>query len=309
MASVISPKDINKTSLPSLPQSLFLTPITEQEIIMQLNILNPNKSSAVNDIPIKFIKFSTSVIAPILTSLYNSCLTEGNFPQVLIVGLITRIYKKGNKKTLLSTFSKILEKCIYFRLSSFLSDHHLITGSQYGFRPGVSTSDAISDLHNEILSHLDQKNNVCCTFLDLANAFDTVDHSDLLKKLSCYGIRVIALQLIESFLDNRKQCTVVKNVCSLSQNVTCSVPQGSTLDPLLFIIYINDLVQSKNFKVNLFADDIVLVMSHKSTEKLQNQVIYEMNLVGKWMNANKLTINYSKSNFMLFTNKKKKKQI
>ena len=145
---------------------------------------------------------------------------------------------------------------------------------------------------------------MCCTFLDLAKAFDTVDHSVLLKKLSCYGIRGIALQLIESFLHNRKRYTVVENVCLSSQNVTCGVPQWSTLGPLLLIIYINDLVQTRNFKVNLFADDTVLVMSHKSIEKMQNQVNYEMNQVGKWMNANKLTINYS--NFMLFTNKKKK---
>ena len=157
---------------------------------------------------------------------------RGQFSHVLKVAQITPIYKKGNKKTcsnyrpisLLSTFSKILEKCIYFRLSSFLSDHCLITDSQYGFRPGISTSDAILDLHNEILSNLDQKNNMCCTCLNLAKVSDTVDHSVLLKKLPCYGIRGIALQLIESFLDNRKQYTVVKNVCSLSQNVICGVP-------------------------------------------------------------------------------------
>ena len=233
---------------------------------------------------------------------------------MLKVTQITPIYKKRNKKTcsnyqtisLLSTFSKILEKCFYFRLSSFLSYYHLITDSQYGFRPGVSTSDAISDLRNEILSNLDQKNNVCCTFLDLAKGFHAVDHSIPLKKLPCYGIIGIALQLIESFLDNRKQYIVVKNVCSSSQNVTCGVPQGSTLAPLLFIIYINDLVQTANFEVTLFADDTSLVMSHKSIEKLQNQVNYEINQVGKWMNANKLTISYSKSNFMLFINKKKK---
>ena len=146
---------------------------------------------------------------------------------------------------------------------------------------------------------------MCCTFLILAKAFDTVNHSVFQKKLSCYDIRGIALQLIESFLDNRKQYTVVKNVCSLSQNVTCGVPQGSTLGPLLFIIYINDLVQTTNFKVNLFVDDTLLIMLHKSIKKMQKQVNYKINQVGKWMNANKLTINYSKSNFMLFTNKKK----
>ena len=117
-------------------------------------------------------------------------------------------------------------------------------------------------------------------------AIDTVNHSVLLKKLPSYGSREIALQLIEGFLDDRKQYTVVKNVCSLSYNVTCGVPEGSTLGRLLFLININDLVQTTNFKVNLFADDTVLVMSNKSKEKLQNQVNYEMKME-RWMNANK----------------------
>ena len=227
MASEIPPEDTTKNSLPSLAQSLFLSLITEQEVIMQLNILNPNKSTAINNIPIKFVKLFLCMIAPILTCLYNRCLTEGNFLQIPKVAQITPIYKKGNKKlcsdyrpiSLLSAFSKMLEKCIYSRLTSFLSDHHLITDSQYGFRPGVSTSDCLSDLHNEILSNLDQKNNVGCIFLDLAKAFDTVHHSILLKKLPCYSIRGIALQLIESFLHDRRQYTVVKNVCSSFHNV------------------------------------------------------------------------------------------
>ena len=152
---------------------------------------------------------------------------------------------------------------------------------------------------------------MCCTVLDLVKAIDTVNHSVLLKKLPSYGSREIAFQLIKGFLDDRKQYTVVKNVCtilmsfmvdswealstsssvvknvcSLSYNVTCGVPEGSTLGRLLFLININDLVQTTNFKVNLFADDTVLVMSNKSKEKLQNQVNYEMKME-RWMNANK----------------------
>ena len=85
-------------------------------------------------------------------------------------------------------------------------DNQLITNSQYGFRTGLSTSHATSDLHNEILSGLDEKLNVCCIFLDLAKAFDIVDHKILLQKLNCYGIRGVSFQLIQSFLTNRKQC-------------------------------------------------------------------------------------------------------
>ena len=75
-------------------------------------------------------------------------------------------------------------------------DNQLITNSQYGFRTRLSTFHAISDLHNEILSGLDEKLNVCCSFLDLAKAFDTVDHKILSQKLNCYGIRGVSLQLI-----------------------------------------------------------------------------------------------------------------
>ena len=101
----------------------------------------------------------------------------------------------------------------------------------------------------------------CAIFLDLAKAFDTVDYVVLLQKLLTYGIRGIALDLFESYLNNRKHCTVVHGVSSGVENVTCGVPQGSTLGPLLFLLYMNDLPLNTNSKVNLFADDTNLIMS------------------------------------------------
>ena len=305
----------NNILLPSsVPYSLFLKPITEQEISIQRGALNQNKSTPINGIPIKFIKLTAGVITPILTSLYNKCLLEGIFPNILKTAHITPVYKKGSKNScsnyrpisLLSSFSKIFEKCIHTRLYSYLIDHQLITNSQYGFRTGLSTSHAISDLHNEILSGLDEKLNVCCIFLDLAKAFDTVDHKILLQKLNCYGIRGVSFQLIQSFLTNRKQCTVINGICSDMRLVTCGVPQGSTLGPLLFLLYINDLPEHTNFTVKLYADDTALIMKHNNAVKMQENVNSAIKHIEKWMEANKLTINYTKSEYMIITNKKLK---
>ena len=136
----------------------------------------------------------------------------------------------------------------------------LITNSQYGFRTELSKSPAISNLHNEILTGLDKKLNVCCIFLDLAKAFDTVDYKILFQKINCYGIRGVSFQLIESFLPNRKQCMVVNGICSDMRLVTRGVPQGSTLGPLLFFLYITNLPENTNFAVILYADDTALII-------------------------------------------------
>ena len=169
---------------------------------------------------------------------------------------------------------------------------------------GLSTSHAISDLHNEILSGIDEKLNVCCIFLDLVKAFDTVDHKILSQKLNCYGIRGVSFQLIQTFLTNRKQCTVVNGMCSDMRLVTCEVPQASTLGPLLFLLYINDLPENTNFAVKLYADDTVLIMKHNNAVKLQENVNSAIKHIEKWMEANKLTINYTKSEHIIITNKK-----
>ena len=115
-------------------------------------------------------------------------------------------------------------------------DNQLITNFQYSFRTRLSTFHAISDLHNKIFSGLDEKLNDCCIFVDLAKAFDTVDHKILLQKLNCYGVRNVSFQLIQSFLTNQKQCMVANGICSDVHLVTCGVPHGSTPGPLLFLL-------------------------------------------------------------------------
>ena len=110
----------------------------------------------------------------------------------------------------------------------------------------------------------------------------------------------IPFKLMQSYLSNRKQCTVINKVKSSSHGVTHGVPQGSTL----FLIYINDLPKVSNLKVRLFADDAILTLSNKDEKNLQHIMNDQLTKIDDWMKINQLTINYKKTNFMIFTKKK-----
>ena len=138
-------------------------------------------------------------------------------------------------------------------------------------------------------------------FIDLSKAFDTVDHEILLKKLENYGFRGIPLQLIQSYLTDRRQYTLVNGTKSDLNKVKCGVPQGSTLDPLLFLIYVNDLPCISNFTTKLFAKNTVLTMTNPCITTLQYDVNKELTKIDKWMRLNKLSLNYNKSKYMLIT--------
>ena len=187
----------------------------------------------------------------------------------------------------------------------FISDKKkLLNPQQYGFRPNCSTSIALKDICNELLHNL-EKNKISCTvFLDLAKAFNTIDHTILIKKLKQNEIRGTPLKLLKNYLHNRKQQTLYQGTLSDYKTITCDVPQRSTLGPLLFLNCINDIPLHKNFKVRLLADDTNLTLAEKSVSILQNLVNLEMCEIDHWIHANKLSINSTKSQYMLVTNKK-----
>ena len=136
-----------------------------------------------------------------------------------------------------SPFSKIFEKYLHKQISAYLLKDKLIAPHEYGFREGYSTSLALATIHNEIISNIDDKKITCTIFVNLAKAFDTVDHFILINKLSQYGIRGSPLEVLKSYLSNRKQFTGVNNVRSSFCNVTCGIPQGSFLGHFIFVIY------------------------------------------------------------------------
>ena len=145
---------------------------------------------------------------------------------------------------------------------------------------------------------------MCSIFIDLQKAFDTVSHQILLQKLFRYGIRGTAYELMRSYLENRLQCTICNGCRSEYSVVECGVPQGSTLGPLLFLIFINDLHSSSIFDLNLFADDACLTLSNMCPQKLESLVNNELNKIVYWLEINKLALNVKKTHYLIFANKK-----
>lgn len=310
MASKLTTNDFDNSpsnSLTSLPNSFFCEPCSELETFQEIMLLNEKKAAGFENIPIKYLKISAEYVSFLLSNLFNKCILEGIFPSMLKIAKITPLYKGGctNKATnyrpisILSPFSKIFEKLIYRRLIKYFETYNIITKFQFGFRAKHSTNHVIYDVINNLQTYRDNKQFACLILLDLSKAFDTVNHGILLNKLQKYGIRGKSLKLIESYLTNRQQVVYIPNTFSKSQKVLCGVPQGSVLGPLLFSVYINDLPNSSEFETRLFADDTALFLSDKDLKSLNKKVNTELIKIEQWLNSNKLSLNYSKTNYLL----------
>ena len=307
--SLKQPKSINTNeSSNKLHNSFFLTPTNEDEVSSLISMLNNKKSTRHNDINTKCIKFSKPIIAPVLSDLFNLAFLQGDFPNCLKVAEIFPLFKKGDMcKTsnyrpisLFSQFHKLFEKLILNRLINYVDKYKLLSEHQFGFRKNYSTTLAISNIYAKLINNIDNGLYSCCLFLDLSKAFDTVDHKILLKKMNLFfGIRGIALDLFKSYLTDRYSYTVVAETKSNLQKISCGVPQGSCLGPILFLLYINDMPLASKFDITLFADDTYLILADNDLNTLQTRVNNELNSLNNWFLKHKLFLNYSKTNFLL----------
>ena len=171
---------------------------------------------------------------------------------------------------------------------------------QFGFRKGYSTEQAILEITDLLKKAMDKKLVTCGLFLDFSKAFDTINHDILLSKLYSYGIRGNPLRWFESYLYNRNQVVKIGDTISSSQTIICGIPQGSTLGPLLFLLYINDLPNcSSKLSFRIFADDTNMFYTSNNLRNLESVMNEEFKLVVKYCATNKLSINLSKTNYIL----------
>ncbi len=256
------------------------------------------------------LKQISTEISPILTSIINKSFDTGCFPDCLKIGIIKPLYKSGDKQmvsnyrpiSLLSIFSKVMEQLIKKRMVTFLTKFKILSDLQFGFREGRSTQDAIQFLTSHISDALDNSEACSCLFVDLSKAFDTVCHDTLLKKLKNCGLRGKMFDLMNSYLTNRKQRVNIDGTLSDERYIKFGVPQGTVLGPLLFTIYINDMLGLK-LKGTLisFADDTVLFCKAKSWQLLKVQIEDDFVELKNWYQYNKLTLNVQKTKYMPFS--------
>ena len=178
--------------------------------------------------------------------------------------------------------------------------------SFYGFRSGKNTTYCLVDLLEQITKSIDNGEFAITLFLDLSKAFDTVNHSILLSKLSYYGIKGLENLWFKSYLQQRRQTVYVNGVFSDIQVIELGVPQGSVLGRILFLIYINDFsYASSYFSTRLFADDTSLTVCGKDLDSLIHHINIELRKIYDWLCANKLTLNLNKTKYIIFQPRQK----
>ena len=292
----------NKSSI----NSIYLRDCSADEICEIISEFENSKSS---EIPIRAMKAASPIISPILENVYNRLMQAGKFPDELKIGKISPIFKKGNPELIenyrpvstLPIFGKIFEKLIYTRLYDFFSSQNTLSDNQFGFRKSHSTSAALNYSVRQIENALNRKKHVLGIFIDLSKAFDTIDHQILLGKLENCGIRGNALSLISDYLSNRCQYTHIFGIDSGKMPIKFGVPQGSVLGPLLFLIYINDMLNCTDLaEFILFADDTNTFVSDETEYKTYDAANKVLEAINVYMYANKLHINHNKVFYIHF---------
>lgn len=285
--------------------------ITEEETLKIIGKLKNKNSSGIDDIPMCTVKACMNQTATPLAYLVNNSMKHGVFPELLKKALIKPIYKKGKENepenyrpiSLLPAFSKILELAISEQLVDFLINEEILSSTQHGYVKGKSTTTATFQFITDVLNALEDSKVVIALLLDLSKAFDTLFHKYILNKLDSYGIRGKEKEWFRSYLSNRKQQVIIdgNGTRTLSEEalIQFGVPQGSILGPILFIIFINDLMSvlrsDPNTSMVNYADDTSFILKADILPQIADLVQSILQQANHWFQSNNLCLNVEKT--------------
>lgn len=297
-----------------------LQPTTCDEIKQIISASAP-KHCELDPIPTWLLKSCLDELLPLLTAMFNASLLTGEYPHQFKRALVKPLLKHGKLDTNelqsyrpvsnLHFISKILEKLVVSRLDIHLQNESLHDPFQSAYKTGYSTETALSHLSNSILTHMDSGSCTLLAALDLSAAFDTIDHTMFISRLShLYGVGGTALKWFKSYLKDREQCVSINNVQSKSLEIISGVPQGSVLGARLFTMYtqpLSDIITRHRIKYNCYADDTQLYIecdnNNASIDEATNKLEQCIQDICIWMNSNALKLNEAKTEFIIFNNK------
>ena len=290
---------INKNPIPGISLLSDII-ITEEEVQDQISLLKTNKGFGPDLISPKFIKMGGQALVRPLTRLFNTTLILAKVPKLWKRANVIPIHKKGPSNilsnyrpvSLLSTFIKIMERIIFKHLYNHFQEKILLSVWQSGFRPGSSTVTQLLELYDCFCKAVDNQKEIRVVFLDISKAFDKVWHLGLLFKLKKWGISGKLLEWIQDYLKDRMQRVVINGQKSEWTGIKAGVPQGSVLGPLLFLVFINDIVHVvNNCEIRIFADDTclhIVVDNKDDAARLFNE---DLQAIETW--ANRWLVDFS----------------
>ena len=285
-------------------QSMRMPLINKKEVEEIITNLDVNKQPGKDGIRVKDLKNVCRGISQLIADLINESIKSGRVPEELKISIVKPIYKKGDHLLysnyrqihLLSIIEKIFEIAVAKHFKNYIDEFKIINVMQFGFQKGKSTSDLLVSFSEHINANLNDNLHTIALFADFTKAFDTINHNILLEVLQNIGIRGPLLNWFKNYLSERKLIVRVAEEDSLPKDVNMGVPQGSNLGPLLYIIYVNFMFNIfENCKVYMFADDTVILTSHKDLDKAVSQMQKKFNQMHKWTHDNELIINPDKT--------------
>ena len=291
-----------------------MKPTNFSTVLTLVRKLCKNKATGLDKISVRLIHECADLIADSLCSIFNCSIATGIFPEDWKISKVIPLFKQGDRSDLnnyrpisiIPVIAKVFERVVYDQIFAFLNENKLLSPHQSGFRCLHSTVTALLEATDSWAYDIDRGNINAVVFLDLKKAFDTVDHEILLSKLNKYGIEDMENKWFKSYLNNRNQKCFVNGCLSQNRSLACGIPQGTILGPLLFILYINDLPNCLSYtQPRMYADDTNLSFASDSIDTIEHKMNHDLANIKEWLIANKLTLNKSKTKFMLIGSRQK----
>ena len=289
--------------------------IEKDKVLKYLLNVNIKKATGTDNIGARILKLAAPYIADDITFICNKSISSSCFPDKWKEAKVSPLHKSGLLEdinnyrpiSILPVLSKVLERHVSDSLTAYLNDNELLHRTQSGFRTNHSCETALNFMTDSWLNAIDQGEMIGVVLVDFKKAFDLVDHNILLTKLKLYGIKNETLLWFKSYLSQRQQQVSINNTRSGFKPISCGVPQGSILGPLLFLLFINDLpLFTSNVLTDMYADDTTLYFIHRSLEAIERNLQIALNELNIWCKNNGMVLNTAKTKVMLITTKQKR---